>query len=93
MQIPMVLTYNEACMLLNTTETLPEKKHLHLAIPVPLIVCQSCCALLSKLVITYLFQAAGCVLELACKVSMGELKNGMAVVRPPGHHAEGNQAM
>ena len=38
-------------------------------------------------------QAAGCVIELAFKVAVGELKNGMAVVRPPGHHAESNQAM
>ncbi|XP_069567124.1 histone deacetylase 7-like isoform X2 [Brachyistius frenatus] len=31
--------------------------------------------------------AAGCVTELALKVAQGELKNGFAVVRPPGHHA------
>ncbi|XP_041367724.1 histone deacetylase 4-like isoform X2 [Gigantopelta aegis] len=37
--------------------------------------------------------AAGCVTELACSVALGDLKNGMAVVRPPGHHAESNQAM
>ncbi|XP_070566413.1 histone deacetylase 4-like isoform X5 [Ptychodera flava] len=37
--------------------------------------------------------AAGCVIELAFKVAAGELKNGFAVVRPPGHHAEPNQAM
>ena len=37
--------------------------------------------------------AVGCVIELAMKVAMGELKNGMAVVRPPCHHAEPNQVM
>ncbi|XP_077979198.1 histone deacetylase 4-like isoform X2 [Glandiceps talaboti] len=37
--------------------------------------------------------ATGCVIELAFKVAAGELKNGIAVVRPPGHHAEPNQAM
>ncbi|KAM4613948.1 histone deacetylase 7-like [Polymixia lowei] len=31
--------------------------------------------------------AAGCVTDLALKVALGELKNGFAVVRPPGHHA------
>ncbi|KAM9800465.1 histone deacetylase 7-like isoform X2 [Syngnathus typhle] len=31
--------------------------------------------------------AAGCVIDLAQKVAQGELKNGFAVVRPPGHHA------
>ncbi|XP_061731365.1 histone deacetylase 7-like isoform X2 [Nerophis ophidion] len=31
--------------------------------------------------------AAGCVVQLALKVAQGELKNGFAVVRPPGHHA------
>ncbi|KAM9859416.1 histone deacetylase 7-like [Aulostomus maculatus] len=31
--------------------------------------------------------AAGCVTDLAMKVTQGELKNGFAVVRPPGHHA------
>ncbi|XP_048858425.1 histone deacetylase 7-like isoform X2 [Brienomyrus brachyistius] len=31
--------------------------------------------------------AAGGVTELAFKVATGELKNGFAVVRPPGHHA------
>lgn len=25
--------------------------------------------------------------------AVGEVKNGMAVVRPPGHHAEASQAM
>ncbi|XP_038044439.1 histone deacetylase 4-like isoform X3 [Patiria miniata] len=37
--------------------------------------------------------AAGSVIELAFKVAAGELKNGFAVVRPPGHHAETSQAM
>ncbi|XP_053116973.1 histone deacetylase 9 isoform X4 [Hemicordylus capensis] len=37
--------------------------------------------------------AVGCVIELACKVASGELKNGFAVVRPPGHHAEESAAM
>ncbi|KAJ8404036.1 hypothetical protein AAFF_G00343860 [Aldrovandia affinis] len=31
--------------------------------------------------------AAGSVTELAFRVAKGELKNGFAVVRPPGHHA------
>ncbi|XP_052246440.1 histone deacetylase 4-like isoform X2 [Dreissena polymorpha] len=37
--------------------------------------------------------AAGCVTELACRVGASELKNGFALVRPPGHHAEPEQAM
>lgn len=37
--------------------------------------------------------AAGCVIELAFKVASGDLKNGFAIVRPPGHHAEAHQAM
>ncbi|XP_058862731.1 histone deacetylase 5 isoform X4 [Acipenser ruthenus] len=37
--------------------------------------------------------AVGCVIELAFKVASGELKNGFAVVRPPGHHAEESTAM
>ena len=36
--------------------------------------------------------AAGCVIELAFKVASGDLKNGFAIVRPPGHHAETHQA-
>ncbi|XP_072238633.1 histone deacetylase 7-like isoform X2 [Leuresthes tenuis] len=31
--------------------------------------------------------AVGCVTDLALKVAQRELKNGFAVVRPPGHHA------
>ncbi|XP_072029042.1 histone deacetylase 4-like isoform X3 [Amphiura filiformis] len=37
--------------------------------------------------------ATGSVIELAFKVAAGELKNGLAIVRPPGHHAESSQAM
>ncbi|XP_013931558.1 PREDICTED: histone deacetylase 9-like [Thamnophis sirtalis] len=37
--------------------------------------------------------AVGCVIELASKVVSGELKNGFAIVRPPGHHAEESTAM
>ncbi|XP_011874063.1 PREDICTED: histone deacetylase 4 isoform X3 [Vollenhovia emeryi] len=37
--------------------------------------------------------AVGCVVELAFKAARGDIKNGFAVVRPPGHHAETNQAM
>ncbi|KAM6957737.1 histone deacetylase 5 [Aplochiton taeniatus] len=37
--------------------------------------------------------AVGCVIELGFKVAAGELKNGFAVVRPPGHHAEESTAM
>ncbi|XP_076349298.1 histone deacetylase 5-like isoform X2 [Tachypleus tridentatus] len=39
------------------------------------------------------WMAAGCVTELSFKVATGEVKNGFAVVRPPGHHAESQQAM
>ncbi|XP_061923597.1 histone deacetylase 4 isoform X3 [Entelurus aequoreus] len=37
--------------------------------------------------------AVGSVVELVFKVASGELKNGFAVVRPPGHHAEENTPM
>ncbi|XP_075978419.1 histone deacetylase 4 isoform X6 [Anticarsia gemmatalis] len=37
--------------------------------------------------------AAGAVLDLAVRTARGDLRNGFAVVRPPGHHAEPNQAM
>lgn len=41
------------------------------------------CALLS----------AGSVIEICDKVVLGELANGIAIVRPPGHHAEEHMAM
>jgi len=28
-----------------------------------------------------------------CLAYQGDIKNGFAIVRPPGHHAEANQAM
>ncbi|PSN47158.1 Histone deacetylase 4, partial [Blattella germanica] len=37
--------------------------------------------------------AVGCVVDLAFKAATGDIKNGFAVVRPPGHHAEASQAM
>jgi histone deacetylase 4/5 len=37
--------------------------------------------------------AAGCVIDLAFKTAKGDNKNGFAVVRPPGHHAESGLAM
>ena len=37
--------------------------------------------------------AAGSVLELTDRVVSGTVRNGMAVVRPPGHHAEMHEAM
>ena len=37
--------------------------------------------------------AAGSVTELTLRVAKGELANGVAVVRPPGHHAECGCAM
>uniref|UniRef100_A0A3Q3K1Y2 Histone deacetylase n=1 Tax=Monopterus albus TaxID=43700 RepID=A0A3Q3K1Y2_MONAL len=37
--------------------------------------------------------AVGSVVELVFKVAIGELKNGFAVVRPPGHHAEESTPM
>ncbi|XP_071990815.1 histone deacetylase 7 isoform X3 [Engystomops pustulosus] len=37
--------------------------------------------------------AAGSVIELAVKVVTEELKNGFALVRPPGHHADPSTAM
>ncbi|CAH8492727.1 unnamed protein product [Heterobilharzia americana] len=37
--------------------------------------------------------AAGCVVDLACRVILGQCPNGFALVRPPGHHAEPGQAM
>ena len=38
-------------------------------------------------------RAAGAVLDLADAVVSGRAKNGMALVRPPGHHAEAHAAM
>lgn len=37
--------------------------------------------------------AVGCVLDVAMKTAQGDLRNGFAIVRPPGHHAEANLAM
>lgn len=37
--------------------------------------------------------AVGCVLDVALKTVKGDLRNGFAIVRPPGHHAESNLAM
>ncbi|VVB17571.1 unnamed protein product [Arabis nemorensis] len=39
------------------------------------------------------YLAAGSVVELAEKVAEGELDCGFAIVRPPGHHAEADEAM
>jgi len=38
-------------------------------------------------------KAAGSLLELADQVMHGEVSNGFAMVRPPGHHAENSTAM
>jgi len=38
-------------------------------------------------------KAAGGVTELVLRVARGELARGLAVVRPPGHHAEADRAM
>uniref|UniRef100_A0A914N924 histone deacetylase n=1 Tax=Meloidogyne incognita TaxID=6306 RepID=A0A914N924_MELIC len=37
--------------------------------------------------------AVGALIELCCQVMEGKLKNGFACIRPPGHHAEKEQAM
>lgn len=37
--------------------------------------------------------AVGCVVDLAFKTAKADIKNGFAIVRPPGHHAERSQAM
>ncbi|UCH83936.1 MAG: histone deacetylase [Candidatus Latescibacterota bacterium] len=37
--------------------------------------------------------AAGGLLELCDRVMAGDVQNGFAFVRPPGHHAESNRAM
>ncbi|KAG5412184.1 hypothetical protein IGI04_008503 [Brassica rapa subsp. trilocularis] len=39
------------------------------------------------------YLAAGSVVEVAEKVAEGELDCGFAIVRPPGHHAEADEAM
>ncbi|CAH8362067.1 unnamed protein product [Eruca vesicaria subsp. sativa] len=39
------------------------------------------------------YLAAGSVVEVAEKVAEGELDSGFAIVRPPGHHAEEDEAM
>ncbi|CAH8305491.1 unnamed protein product [Eruca vesicaria subsp. sativa] len=39
------------------------------------------------------YLAAGSVVEVTEKVAKGELDSGFAIVRPPGHHAEANEAM
>ncbi|XP_072996159.1 histone deacetylase 5-like [Typha latifolia] len=39
------------------------------------------------------FLAAGSVIEISEKVASGDLSSGVAIVRPPGHHAEHNKAM
>ena len=38
-------------------------------------------------------KAAGSVLAITDQVISGEVDNGFAMIRPPGHHAEANQAM
>ena len=37
--------------------------------------------------------AVGCVLEVALRVAQHQARHGLALVRPPGHHAEHAQAM
>ncbi|XP_031345605.1 histone deacetylase 7 isoform X1 [Photinus pyralis] len=37
--------------------------------------------------------AVGCTVDLAFRTWTGDIRNGFAVVRPPGHHAEPQQAM
>ncbi|KAK9116471.1 hypothetical protein Sjap_015418 [Stephania japonica] len=39
------------------------------------------------------YLAAGSVMEVSEKVAKGELSSAVAIVRPPGHHAESNEAM
>ncbi|XP_062169816.1 histone deacetylase 5 [Alnus glutinosa] len=39
------------------------------------------------------FLSAGSVIEVAERVAKGELSSAFAIVRPPGHHAEHNEAM
>jgi histone deacetylase 6 len=37
--------------------------------------------------------SAGACVDVAAAVTRGEARAGVAVVRPPGHHAESNTAM
>ena len=37
--------------------------------------------------------AVGCAVDVALLVAQDKLKNGFALVRPPGHHAQRNLAM
>ncbi|XP_030763232.1 histone deacetylase 5 isoform X1 [Sitophilus oryzae] len=37
--------------------------------------------------------AVGCTVDLAVRTWTGDIRNGFAIVRPPGHHAEPQQAM
>lgn len=37
--------------------------------------------------------AVGSLVELASQVAEGKIRNGFACIRPPGHHAEREQAM
>lgn len=37
--------------------------------------------------------AVGCTVDLAFRTWTGDIRNGFAIVRPPGHHAEPQQAM
>lgn len=37
--------------------------------------------------------SAGGLIELVDSIVRGELKNGFALIRPPGHHAEDDAAM
>ncbi|KAJ0981971.1 hypothetical protein J5N97_010226 [Dioscorea zingiberensis] len=39
------------------------------------------------------YLAAGSVVEVCKSVVEGQLRSGFAIVRPPGHHAEANEAM
>eukprot|EP00245_Coleochaete_scutata_P014866 TRINITY_DN6433_c0_g2_i1.p1 TRINITY_DN6433_c0_g2~~TRINITY_DN6433_c0_g2_i1.p1 ORF type:complete len:681 (+),score=171.23 TRINITY_DN6433_c0_g2_i1:191-2233(+) len=37
--------------------------------------------------------AAGCTVDMAVAIVVGEIKNGLAMVRPPGHHADTKTVM
>ncbi|PAA93387.1 hypothetical protein BOX15_Mlig002081g3, partial [Macrostomum lignano] len=37
--------------------------------------------------------AVGVLLELCQRIALGDCRNGLALIRPPGHHAEHSQAM